>query len=66
MQRPTAVPDPTQLLQLAQASQGQPGGNLGQYVTAAMLAAGDGGCTCETCKLMRQAGREMRKNLVTE
>mgnify|MGYP001561850874 FL=1 len=42
-----------------------PAGNLmGQYVTAAMLAAAQDQCACETCKLMRRASKAMRAGLL--
>lgn len=63
--RPSAVPNPAQLLDLAGAGRSPAESNLGQYVTAAMLAAAQDGCDCETCKLMAQAGKLMRQGLVT-
>ncbi len=42
------------------------GQNVGQYVTAAMLAAAAGECTCETCRLMARAAKIMRTSLVEE
>ena len=39
---------------------------VGQYITAAMLAAAAGGCNCETCKLMARAARAMRKGLIED
>lgn len=40
--------------------------NVGQYVTAAMLAAASSQCTCETCVLMAKAGRLTRESLARE
>jgi len=40
--------------------------NIGQYVTAAMLAAAGSNCTCETCRLMAKAAKLMRTNLLEE
>ena len=41
-----------------------PGNLMGQYVTAAMLAAAQDHCACETCKLMRRASKAMRAGLL--
>ena len=42
------------------------GPNIGQYVTAALLAAAEDNCTCETCALMRKAAKSMRQSLLQE
>lgn len=59
-------PNPMAALAALGGQNGPTGGaqNIGQYVTAAMLAAGTIGCTCETCRLMGKAAVIMRKNLL--
>jgi hypothetical protein len=60
---PPSPADLAQLIAPGAAAAGAP--NIGQYVTAAMLAAAQDPCDCECCQLLRTAGKAMRQSLLT-
>jgi hypothetical protein len=63
----TAPPNPLAALQqLNQPLAQSEASGIGQYVTAAMLAAASGQCGCETCRLMARAAVLMRRSLPVE
>ena len=66
-QRPPLTRNPLEALAgLAGPNTSGPAAGVGQYITAAMLAAAAGGCGCETCRLMARAAKAMRQGLLTE
>lgn len=65
-QRVQLPPQLAAMAQMTGASTPMPADNIGQYMTAAMLAASSIHCDCETCKLVNRAAKAVRRQLAEE